>query len=246
MIESWIIRAKEIKSLHDGITSSMRKSVGDAVKIGELLSIQKEEMQYGRYLSWIKTELPFSEATAKRYIQLFEYRDKTLTVSDLQTAYQKVHQLESEKKQQEQARRDKLIADYKATGQKGEGWDQNVYKEIRKQDDEAAFQRRVQEGFGKKEREGQQTGQEAQAAHDRFWQEMIEDILKNPPIQDNQDLKLADLRDDVRQKGIFVVLQEYIQSFDGVSRQLEAVHNLMVFLRRVGNELQTKTQPAME
>jgi hypothetical protein len=132
----WNERAKEITGLHNGIEAAYRRSVADAVRIGELLSIQKAEMEQGQYLSWVGG-LPFSEATAKRYVQLFEYKDKTLTMSDLQSAYKAVKQLESENRQQEQERKRKLVATYLKTGEKPEGWDRSVDYELQKRQDDA-------------------------------------------------------------------------------------------------------------
>ncbi len=137
MLVEWENRAKEIIALHNGIETAYRRSVQDAVKIGELLLIQKQQMEYGQYLLWVKEKLPFSEATAKRYVQLFEYRDKTLTVSDLQTAYEVVKELESEKRHQDQERKQDLISTYLKTGEKPEGWDRSCDYELQRRKDDA-------------------------------------------------------------------------------------------------------------
>jgi hypothetical protein len=124
-VQIWNERAKEITALHNGIGAAYRRSVADAVRIGELLSILKAEMEYGQYLAFVGG-LPFSKATAKRYVQLFEYKDKTLTMSDLQSAYKAVKQLESQNRQQERERKRKLVATYLEAGEKPEGWDRSV------------------------------------------------------------------------------------------------------------------------
>lgn len=55
------------------------------------------------------------------------------------------------------------------------------------------------------------------------------------------DLNLDDVRDDVKQKGIFRVLEEHVYGFGTISQQLEAVHNLIKKLRLIAVDLHKKT-----
>ncbi|MDY7028625.1 MAG: DUF3102 domain-containing protein [Spirochaetota bacterium] len=66
-----------------------------------LLTEQKAELAHGEFLPWLKENVPFSEDTAERYIQLFAYRDKTASVADLQDAYKKIEEIETAEKQSE-------------------------------------------------------------------------------------------------------------------------------------------------
>lgn len=78
---------QQIISLHNGIVIAMRRTVADAIEIGKLLSEKKAELDHGDFLPWIERELPFSEATAQRYMQVFRWKDKTRSVRDLSEAY---------------------------------------------------------------------------------------------------------------------------------------------------------------
>jgi hypothetical protein len=95
-ILQWSDRAREIRVLHDQIAVSMRRSIEDAIRIGEILSVQKQDMDHGKYIAWIKAELPFSEDTAERYSRLFEHKDKIRSLRNLQEAYTAVKRLKSE------------------------------------------------------------------------------------------------------------------------------------------------------
>ena len=72
-------RLNEIKRLHEEVTSALRTSLANAIKIGELLMQQKKELNHGEFGDWIKTNLPFSWQTANSYMKVFENR-KELSV----------------------------------------------------------------------------------------------------------------------------------------------------------------------
>jgi hypothetical protein len=89
-------RTRAIVNLHLAVEASLRRSVQDAIKIGELLAQQKDELPHGDFLAWIERELPFTDRTARRYMLLWEYRSKTDTVSDLTEAH-KIAQIEDQR-----------------------------------------------------------------------------------------------------------------------------------------------------
>ncbi len=86
---------QEIIGLHIGIISSLRNTVEDAVRIGELISKKKVELDHGEFLPWLG-ELPFSQNTASNYVNLFGYKNKLTNVVNLTEAY-KVARLEDQR-----------------------------------------------------------------------------------------------------------------------------------------------------
>jgi len=80
---------KHIISLHKIVLASLKLSLTNAFKIGELLIIQKKQLKHGQFGKWIDSNLPFTDRTARNYIKLYQHRDrlKTENVSDLKTAY---------------------------------------------------------------------------------------------------------------------------------------------------------------
>ncbi len=81
-------RIKKITALHTEIGGYLKTTLSKAIEIGGLLSEQKAEMDHGQWLPWIKENLPFSERTARDYIQFHERREelKTASVADMSEA----------------------------------------------------------------------------------------------------------------------------------------------------------------
>jgi hypothetical protein len=227
-------RTQEIVKLHEGIASSMRRSVQDAIRIGELLAEAKEEAGHGQFLAWIEGTLPFDGRTAERYMRLSNYSNKIDSVSNLQDAYKRVEQLEDEARQKERARKDRLIAEKQATGKKPAGWDRSIDYEEKRREDDTEYEERKRKAIEEKQSEQKKPQEKSRL------DEIIDAVLSEPAK--HEDLELADMRANAKQGKIFIVLKEYIESFDGVSRQLEATYNLMRYLKRIAIDLQPKTQ----
>lgn len=82
-------RIQEIVSLHQEIGEHLKLSLKKAIKIGKLLTEQKENLRHGEFTPWIKVNLPFTDRTARNYMRLYreKARLKTETVSVLTDAY---------------------------------------------------------------------------------------------------------------------------------------------------------------
>lgn len=95
-------RIKEITDLHNEIGGYIKVTLDKAIRIGELLSQQKEELKHGEFTSWIEDNLPFTDRTARNYMNIFRNRErlKTETVSDLTTAYKLLEEPKPKKEKQ--------------------------------------------------------------------------------------------------------------------------------------------------
>jgi hypothetical protein len=82
-------RTQEIVRLHSEIGSLLRQSLEKAIRIGQLLSEQKQTLKHGEFIPWLKANIPFAETTARNYMRLYRERDrlKTATVAGLKEAY---------------------------------------------------------------------------------------------------------------------------------------------------------------
>jgi hypothetical protein len=69
-------RATKINKLHDGILKALRKSVDQAIEIGELLTDQKATLAHGEWLPWLTANIKFAERTAQEYMGFYEHRDR--------------------------------------------------------------------------------------------------------------------------------------------------------------------------
>lgn len=78
-----------ICNLHLEIEKNLKISLNSAIEIGWLLTEQKKNLPHGEFTAWIKLNMPFSDRTARNYMQLYTNRDKlkTESVSDLAGAY---------------------------------------------------------------------------------------------------------------------------------------------------------------
>ena len=81
--------AQEIARLHTEVLSCVKVGLETAIRIGELLTQQKEKLGHGYFTRWINANLPFTDRTARNYMRLYEGRDrlKTETVSVLTEGY---------------------------------------------------------------------------------------------------------------------------------------------------------------
>lgn len=79
----------EIRALHVGILEHASESIHMGIKIGELLTTQKEKLKHGEWLPWIEHNMPFAERTARNYIRLYNERESLLRhqIADLTEAY---------------------------------------------------------------------------------------------------------------------------------------------------------------
>jgi hypothetical protein len=83
-----VARVREIRRLHEEIGEALRTTLPKAIRVGELLAEQKAEMKHGEWLPWCKDNLPFTDRTARNYMQFYDHRGqlKSELVSDLPTA----------------------------------------------------------------------------------------------------------------------------------------------------------------
>ncbi len=79
----------EITRLHGEIISAAKSSLQKAKRIGELLTQQKEKLEHGQWLPWLKANLPISQQTASNYMRIFRDWEtvKLLNVGNLSEAY---------------------------------------------------------------------------------------------------------------------------------------------------------------
>lgn len=79
--------ADKINSLHQEIEAALNKSLKNAIEIGRLLSHAKAEIPHGQFTGWLEENCTFSGRTARRYMKLFDNRDKIGSAEGIQEAY---------------------------------------------------------------------------------------------------------------------------------------------------------------
>ena len=80
---------RQIIKLHEQVQANLDKTLNDAIRIGELLNLKKQELGHGNFGNWIKRSLPFTDRTARNYIKVYSNQNelKMESVSDLNGAY---------------------------------------------------------------------------------------------------------------------------------------------------------------
>src|SRR3974390_2149277 len=77
----------EITRLHSEILEAARTSVDKAIRIGELLTQEKDKLDHGQWLPWLKANVPFTRATAANYMRCWERREELKCKTVLGEAY---------------------------------------------------------------------------------------------------------------------------------------------------------------
>lgn len=82
-------RVVEIIRLHSEIMEGVRTTLDKAIRIGELLALQKAKVEHGDWLPWIEKHLTFDRATAANYMRVWDRREelKCKSVLHLTEAY---------------------------------------------------------------------------------------------------------------------------------------------------------------
>jgi len=84
-------RIDEIAKLHVEIFGAYKSTLEKAIRIGQLLTEQKQNLRHGEFTSWVENNLPFSDRTAQIYMRLYSERDRLKTeavsVLNLKSAY---------------------------------------------------------------------------------------------------------------------------------------------------------------
>ena len=91
-------RTQEIKKELAELNTTLKMTVQKAIRVGQLLSEQKEFVGHGNFVKWIENNLDINERTVQRYMKLFEYQNKCDKLSDLQDAYKQIETIEAQAK----------------------------------------------------------------------------------------------------------------------------------------------------
>ena len=84
-----ITKVSRLIDIHNEITGNLKNSLELAIEAGKLLTNIKATLQHGEFIPWIEANMPFTDRTARNYMNLYENKDKlkTESVSDLNGAY---------------------------------------------------------------------------------------------------------------------------------------------------------------
>ena len=76
MYEMERFRIDEIAKLHCEIYGAFKTTLEKAIRIGEILTEQKQNLRHGEFTSWVENNLPFTVRTAQIYMRVYAERDR--------------------------------------------------------------------------------------------------------------------------------------------------------------------------
>ena len=223
---------QEINTLHSNIEGKLKSTVKDAIKLGELLTNVKQKLPHGTFLNWINDNCNFSRQTSHRYMSLFQYKSKCITMKHLPEAYKQIQYLEQEKKKTETQKAFQRVQQFKSTGIKPEGWrrmtDDKLYKEEIERD------KRIEEN---RKRINKIDNEKKSSSN------MFDDLLNNV-IEKSK--KVNSFKDSIRlsfegKNDSFIdALIDYLDSLNDDNRRIEVCHNVIKVAKNIAKELQRK------
>ena len=237
-------RTQEIKKELSELNQSLKMTVQKAIHIGELLTQQKEFVGHGLFIAWVESNLDINERTVRRYMSVYEYRNKTDKLSDLHEAYQQIETLEQQAKQSKEQRDRTLIAEYRKTGVKPAGWDRSLDYRI-KRDDEAQksqVDRIEQERIARENRAKDRKKSQTEATHHTVFSEALKTATETiiGKMEKREEWKERIRLSDNGKEPFMDAIIDYLEGLESDSRRIEACNNIIKICRNIAVELQRK------
>lgn len=232
-------RTQEIREALLDLNQSLKMSVGKAIHVGELLTKQKEYVGHGNWLPWLERNVDISVSTAEKYMGLSAYRDKIALSTNLQEAYNQIETLEAQQRQSEQERKRTLIAEYRRTGVKPEGWDRSLDYAMEK---DAERIERQKERIDKAEQEREKRAKEYKLNRDSTYTDEALKIATGSYLEKSKVIatwkEKIRLSDGGKEDAFMDAIIEYLETLPDDNRRIEACTNIIKICRNISVELQ--------
>lgn len=224
---------KEIIELHNNIIQSTRRTVQDAIRIGEIISQEKESLEHGQFLPWVET-LPFTRVTANQYSRLYQYRNKCKNALHLQDAYKQIESIEAVEKRKEDERKQALIKQRIQTGEKPDGWDRSLDYEYNKRKEFGGYAKRIEnERPEPREKIDYQKHQDDIKALGEIADMFIEKSQERTDFKEK--IRISDNgKDDAFSDAII----DYLEGLTDSNRKIEACYNIIKICKKIAIDLQ--------
>jgi len=231
-------RTEEIRQELSKLHQTLKMSVQQAIRIGQLLTEQKEFMGYGDFLPWLEKNFNMGQRTAYNYMNLFEHQCKIATVANLQEAYKQIETIEAQEKQSKQECDRNMIAQYRKTGIKPPGWSRSLDNIIKK---DAENIRRQEERIEKEAQEREENKERRKESSKGIPTEALEkataDILAKTKERNTWKEKIR-LSDGGKESAFLDAIIDYLETLPSDSRRIEACNNIIKICRNISINLQ--------
>jgi len=237
-------RTLEIKRELSELNQSLKMSVQKAIKIGELLTEQKEFIGHGNFLSWLEDNLDISQPTAWRYVKLYEHNDKIFKLNNLQEAYVQIETIERQEKMSAEEKKRLMIAEFRKTGKKPEGWDRSLDYAIQKEKEEKAkCEARAQATIAqmRKDEEDYRKRKQERESENLFIDEAVkmatEKVFGKLKERNSWKDKIR-LSDSGKDNSFNDAIIDYLETLPDDNRRIEACNNIIKICRNISVDLQ--------
>lgn len=229
---------KEIKELQGDMKLSYRRTVDDAIKIGELLKDAKEQLDHGDFMPWCERQ-GLNRGNSQRYIQLAEYKPKIHNMCNLDQAYQLIESEENKRKREEFEKQSERIHIFKKTGEKPDGWNESTdaYR-LKKEQEDSEYEERKRKAF----EERQKKFEEKKYSENIDTEQLLNEAAKLTGAFEEKERILSKMRltGNNSKEPIYDALFEYLIALNE-NQRLEACHNIIKFCKGIAAECQKKS-----
>jgi hypothetical protein len=237
-----IDRTAEIKKELSELNQSLKMSVQKAIKIGQLLTEQKEFIGHGNFLSWIEDNIDIGQVTAHKYINLYYHQNKISLSENLQEAYSQIETIERQEKQSNEERKRSLIAEFRKTGKKPEGWNRDCDYVIQKDKENEIRQAEYKKQLEQERQENIRKREQEKLTDDLFSQtlnnasnQFIKQVTERKQWQDKIRISDSGKEDAFNQ-----AIMDYMETLPDDNRRIEACNNIIKICKNISIELQRK------
>jgi hypothetical protein len=235
-------RTSEIKRELSELNQSLKMSVQKAIKIGQLLTEQKEFIGHGNFLSWLEDNIDIQERTAQKYMMIYRHKNKTALNADLQEAYNQIETIERQEKMSAEEKKRSLIAEFRKTGNKPEGWDRSLDYIIQKDKDEKIrAEARAKETIAQMEKESKEKSERQQ--RDTLFDNALNDAINNSVAKSSERQQWQDkirISDSGKEDAFNQAIMDYMETLPDDNRRIEACNNIIKICKNISIELQRK------
>ena len=182
--------------------------------------------------------------TANQYQRLFDYQDKCKNALHLQEAYRQLETIEQQEKQTEEQRRRSMIAEYRRTGIKPDGWSGSLGRSLdyiiqKDKENETKYNEEKKKLEAERLLRAEQRKKEEQA-NDMFTDALniATDEIINKHKQRTEWKDKIRVSDTGKDDAFMDAIIDYLDTLPNDNRRIEACNNIIKICRNISVELQ--------
>lgn len=243
-------RTEEIKRELIGLHNVLKMTIQKAIRIGELLTEQKDFVGHGKFIEWVESNLNIGRTQAWRFMKVFEYQSECSKLEHLKDAYYQIETLEKQEKMSRDERDRNMIIEFSKTGIKPIGWTDKLDKRIQDSEKGYAKQReridKHKEEIGKrKEAFMDPLPDDEKAGHYYRLGKLTEEMLNNASTTiHTKTTERANWKEKIRlsaggkEDAFMDAIIDYMETLSDDNRRIEACNNIIKICRNISVELQ--------